>query len=1766
MRLLVLLALVVFEVTAWRQKKEKAVPTAPAWGDGDVLYISPASSASAHSLGEDCGSRDTPCPSLKDAFLSETGKSSSSLVLVLLPGEHTGPNNQGVMPAKAPASVVGLSTFEGQEAALDNPSIIACSSNAGRGVVMTPSGIVQLHGVGIQGCGGGGVLVKDLPHALIDSVSVKGCGLVLGGDEGGGGLFLQNSTLMLMDSEVSGNIVPGYGGGLLSEGNSTVTVEGTQIIENEAARGGGIAVVEGKLLLQGKNVLKDNAADAGGGGIWSSAATVSAEGTEFINNTARGTGKMCGELESCAGLGGAALFLAGSTVLTDTQFVGNSAQAQRERDDYARGGAVYQRWGELTVKGGAFTGNWAAAMVEAAAGGGGAVFLESVKASIASLELGENRVEALTHFSQFSSYGGAVLARGPQSSVLLDDVTLRDNRVVKGGSGGALWVEDGASVTVKGSRFLRNQVSSSYTHRAVGGAIAASATAELTVEGSTFEGNAALPDTGGDAAGGDAGGEQVDDNKTMHAPDGQSGEGGALAVAGARVHASKCSFVGNRCASGRFDTGCIGGGVSITGEASEVVFASCSFKENLALGDAGYGTYSSSGLGGAVAVKFASPEFTSCTFIGNAAQGGGDSSGEPSAGGAAFLFYAAPAPAAPPTFKDCTFTENSAGGSTEAAAAADVEGSGSSGDESRGLGGAIAAFGSRPLLRSCSFERNRAIAQRPGEKRSSLVTADLSPSYGGALLFTDDCNGALVEGCSFDGNAAVGGMGGDVALVSGVHHHGLGKMKKQKRVKKVGATGPAAWKVQPSDEGDSGFTARFSSCSFNPLQPDSANANASASWSTDSETSGAPFFFMADGGVAELLAPKFLAYGQLFTSLPQSHLHITGTDESPWSEQAELSLINVGALVSLSSSSAAAAAGDRTNPSESMAVRDLVLDDGVLELETSLSVLGQARMRGGTLRATAGAPVDVSVLGHIYLGTSGDGREPPYFPGTSLMHRLASGARGRGKGKGGLAAVRGHELSLAGVRVIVKDTADLSSTVRLDEDSVLQVAANGKLRVAGDDDCALIGQGSEESSPPALVIEGQVTVEEGRRLVVKRGLALSKAGVLALTLPPPLYSDAGEHFRPVQVASGRAELHGALKVAHSNAAGPIQMYRRWGVIRVAAAHNDSALDMDTTELQVIGPEGISMEPHIQRFGGVSQRQERGKGLLDGFGDWHVLLEAAFIQCGQMLTYADVGRAGGSCQACLLNKACGWCGEGSGCSGASDAKARQLKGCSFDSCCPGDCHGHGSCNHMTGECSCSWYFSGVDCSSASVRGALAFSAVVSIAVLCGLAVASRQYSRQQQLKAVKGTLQELRLGLLGGSGEEDEEGGRELPQRRRLARHVSFQHMWPRDYLDELQQDLVLRDVLVDFEELNLDNRIGDGTAGVVYKGVWRGAPVAVKMIRRPFWEQLTEQDMEGFKREAYLMSRLRHPNIVLIMGVSFAAMPVEGEAGKKPEEDDSESARRTLQARQRLQDLGFPEEEGQGIKTLCIITEFLSQGSLDVVIASGGLKGAKYSLLLSIALQAARGMLYLHMHNPPVCHRDLKSSNLVIDGNWQVKVTDFGMSRLLPEYSVADAGERKAGLSGSRRGSGSGWQETKSGETCGSHMTSNLGTVAWAAPEMFSSSMVSSYSTSADIYSFGVVLWELWEKRLPFSHLTSRFDIMDAVRDGVRPEITSPPPQAYHRLMERCWHADASERPDFVEVVEILMAEVQQVQQGTSVESPTRTGVNPWTAGTSRAL
>ncbi|CAI0466966.1 unnamed protein product [Linum tenue] len=150
-------------------------------------------------------------------------------------------------------------------------------------------------------------------------------------------------------------------------------------------------------------------------------------------------------------------------------------------------------------------------------------------------------------------------------------------------------------------------------------------------------------------------------------------------------------------------------------------------------------------------------------------------------------------------------------------------------------------------------------------------------------------------------------------------------------------------------------------------------------------------------------------------------------------------------------------------------------------------------------------------------------------------------------------------------------------------------------------------------------------------------------------------------------------------------------------------------------------------------------------------------------------------------------------------------------------------------------------------------------------------------------------------------------------------------------------------------------------------------------------------------------------------------------------------------------------------------------------------------------LQQARGMNYLHHFNPPIVHRDLKSSNLLVDRNWTVKVGDFGLSRLKHETFLT----------------------TKSGK----------GTPQWMAPEVLRNERSDEKS---DIYSFGVVLWELATEKIPWHNLNSMQVIGAVGFMNQRLEIPKDLDPRWASIIESCWLSDPASRPTFQELLDKL--------------------------------
>ncbi|CAG7882148.1 unnamed protein product [Brassica rapa] len=256
-----------------------------------------------------------------------------------------------------------------------------------------------------------------------------------------------------------------------------------------------------------------------------------------------------------------------------------------------------------------------------------------------------------------------------------------------------------------------------------------------------------------------------------------------------------------------------------------------------------------------------------------------------------------------------------------------------------------------------------------------------------------------------------------------------------------------------------------------------------------------------------------------------------------------------------------------------------------------------------------------------------------------------------------------------------------------------------------------------------------------------------------------------------------------------------------------------------------------------------------------------------------------------------------------------------------------------------------------------------------------------------------------------------------------------------------------------WDDLTVGEEIGQGSCGTVFRGLWFGSVVAVKVFSKV---EYSEEAIQSFRQEVALMKRLRHPNVLLFMGAVTSP------------------------------------------QRLCIVSELLPRGSLFQLLQRKTSK-LDWRRRILMALDIARGMNYLHCCSPPIVHRDLKSSNLLVDRNLTVKVADFGLSRVKHETYLT----------------------TKSGK----------GTPQWMAPEVLRNE---SADEKSDIYSFGVVLWELATEKIPWETLNSMQVIGAVGFMNQRLEIPKDIDPLWISLMESCWHNDAKLRPTFQELTERL--------------------------------
>jgi serine/threonine protein kinase len=265
-------------------------------------------------------------------------------------------------------------------------------------------------------------------------------------------------------------------------------------------------------------------------------------------------------------------------------------------------------------------------------------------------------------------------------------------------------------------------------------------------------------------------------------------------------------------------------------------------------------------------------------------------------------------------------------------------------------------------------------------------------------------------------------------------------------------------------------------------------------------------------------------------------------------------------------------------------------------------------------------------------------------------------------------------------------------------------------------------------------------------------------------------------------------------------------------------------------------------------------------------------------------------------------------------------------------------------------------------------------------------------------------------------------------------------------------------------DITLGDNLGSGGFGQVLEGTRRGgAPVAVKRL----FEGLSQQSKTAFRHEVEMMCQLRSDYVVSVHGLV-----------------DDASHEPMLLVMERMHEALSSAYSSDPAPSLRQRVEWL--------------------------LQAGRGISFLHSQQPPILHRDIKPTNMLLTSpatGRRLKMSDFGLSKSLYDITASLATRSTMPAAGPSGG--------------GSAAAAQVGTPHYQAPEIMS--MKPKYSTASDVYAFGVVCWETICMRLPYRACRDVQDIKAGVKAGDRedfeledrPDFQFPP--ALKSLIERAW-------------------------------------------------
>ncbi|KAI8463487.1 MAG: hypothetical protein J3K34DRAFT_145885 [Monoraphidium minutum] len=324
------------------------------------------------------------------------------------------------------------------------------------------------------------------------------------------------------------------------------------------------------------------------------------------------------------------------------------------------------------------------------------------------------------------------------------------------------------------------------------------------------------------------------------------------------------------------------------------------------------------------------------------------------------------------------------------------------------------------------------------------------------------------------------------------------------------------------------------------------------------------------------------------------------------------------------------------------------------------------------------------------------------------------------------------------------------------------------------------------------------------------------------------------------------------------------------------------------------------------------------------------------------------------------------------------------------------------------------------------------------------------------------------------------------------------------------------------DELELLELLGEGAFGKVFKGIWRGSVVAIKVMILPARMSGKEKRARMALMEAAISSVVKHPNIVQTYTYTIQ-QSASAHAGIL---DNDEIGGFSMRRPHRPPAagggaVGGAESAWSCGRTsaaskvsnfeVCLVLEYCEKGSLRDALDGGAFymdeerRRVNYAAVLDTAADVARAML--HLHRQQIIHSDLKARNVLLKGDGArggrgavAKVADFGLSVRIDHAAT--------------------------------HVSEFQGTISHMAPE---TQLQRRITKSSDVYAFGITLWELYTgghafKGIPLLLLASKVS-----EHGVRPVFPETTPEGWRTLAERCWAADPGQRPCFQSVLAQLL-------------------------------